>query len=148
MLSWAAIAVIWLAAVAVAVMVLVMLDASAHHSDSYRWLERIRLCESGGDWEAVNERGSERHGNGHVGSYGGYQMGYPTWRGLARLAYDEGITALDYSHMTADAAPAEVQTAMAVRLWDGGRGAWHWRGCAEAVGYCDLEPSHCRRNPQ
>lgn len=66
--------------------------------------ERIKRCESGGDYRAVNRSS---------GAGGAWQIMETTWRALGGTGHAE------------DASPAE-QDMRAAMLWDGGRGARAW----------------------
>lgn len=67
----------------------------------------IVACESGGSYTAENPTSS---------ASGRYQIIDSTWNGYG-----------GYSH--ASDAPPHVQDAKARELWNGGRGAHHWREC-------------------
>ena len=69
--------------------------------------ESVARCESGGRYDAENPNtsasGKWQIVDGSWGNYGGY-------------------------HHASDA-PPEVQDARAAEMWDGGRGAHHWKAC-------------------
>jgi muramidase (phage lysozyme) len=69
--------------------------------------DRVRYCESRGDYTAQNRRSS---------ASGGWQITDGSWGGYQ-----------GYAH--AKDAPPAVQDARAAELWNGGRGAHNWEAC-------------------
>jgi hypothetical protein len=80
-------------------------------------LARLRQCESGGNYRAVNPTGTYR---------GAYQFSRTTWNGVARTHYPR-LNGVD----PAAAAPAD-QDRMARALWATG-GRRHWPHCGLKV---------------
>ena len=96
-------------------------EAADAHSPQIReeTLRAIRLCESGGDYQAVNVSDSEWHPQWKTqGSYGAYQLSQPIWdeqtgrnnRGAHPLSSWEGIRP--------DLAPPYIQDRVAESLYD------------------------------
>ena len=134
-LSWLEIILICLLAALTVFWLLPNSPLRGHHSQNWQWLEKIAQCESGGDWGAVNERTSEKHDQGQIGSYGKYQFGVPTWQETVKRAVLIGKADIGWIHVYPDAAPPEIQQQMATLIWDSGKGWRHWAGCAAQVGY-------------
>ena len=76
--------------------------ARSTNAPSDQQLARLRSCESGGNYAAVNSSGSYR---------GAYQFSRSTWSNVARRVLP------DYVGVDPAAAPAPVQDAMARALW-------------------------------
>ena len=109
---------------------------SAERNSSY-WLDKIMMCESGGDPLAENLNETETHWDGRVGSFGLFQFAEATWQVVAKNVFDAGLTKIDWSHMPPHYAPPEIQRKIAYFTWDGGEGWQHWFNCAHMVGYVD-----------
>ena len=89
------------------------------HSLEFReqQLADIRRCESGGDYQAVNERASEYHAKWDVtGSYGGYQFSQPMWDEAAASLYE--LVGRNWEGVRPDKAPPIVQDAIAEITFD------------------------------
>lgn len=131
-----------------AALLLAAKPASAACETSRCWLSKIMMCESGGDPTAVNESRTEQHSNGQIGSYGLFQFGVPTWQYAVKAAHDINLGKkewIEWIHVYPDAAPENVQWAMAILIWDDGEGARHWHNCANAVGYAAVTPEEAEQ---
>lgn len=54
-------------------------DPVALYQGYKKILKKIKLCESQGNYQSVNEASSELHEDGTTGSYGGYQIWPALW---------------------------------------------------------------------
>lgn len=105
-------------------------------STSY-WLDKIMMCESGGDPFAENLSETETHWDGRVGSFGLFQFGEGTWEDVAERLFAKGLMDIDWSKVPPHYAPPEVQRRIAYFTWDSGSGWEHWYNCSHNVGYVD-----------
>lgn len=83
-----------------------------HHHDR---LEKIRHCESRGDYQAINEKPTETHNDGTIGSYGGYQIWPALWtetivQWMSKIYHPWALT-------RPDKAPPIIQDLVASVIW-------------------------------
>ena len=85
------------------------------HSMDYRaeQLHKIKMCESNGNYRAVNVHPSEWHGKWReLGSFGAYQFSQAMWNETAQTMFEQ--TGRDWRNVRPDRAPKIIQDRAAV----------------------------------
>ena len=124
--TWITIIMIIFIAASIAILIGIYLVApwlskAASHSQATRTriLHDIAMCESGGDYTAINESDSEYHPKWDVtGSYGAFQIAIPLWDEQAWRNNTGPHPLSSWAGIRPDHAPPYIQDLMAKSLFD------------------------------